>query len=63
METLKDLEPYVEATLHRFMAKIKRMMYNNKAIDIDIGTWLQLFAFGKALYHIDSTKFANTQQT
>ncbi|KEF51618.1 uncharacterized protein A1O9_12253 [Exophiala aquamarina CBS 119918] len=45
METLKDLEPYVEATIQRFMAKIKQMLDDKKAIDVDIGKWLQLFAF------------------
>ena len=48
METLKDLEPYVDATVARFVAKMQRMLPAKKALDIDMGKWLQLFAFGRA---------------
>lgn len=53
MGTLKDLEPYVEATVARFIAKIQDMLLENSVLDIDIGKWLQLFAFGMV-----SRKFA-----
>ena len=53
METLKDLEPYVEATVARFIAKIQDMLLENSVLDIDIGKWLQLLAFGMV-----SRKFA-----
>ena len=46
METLKDLEPYVDATVKSFVAKLEGVLSGNEALGIDIGEWLQWFAFG-----------------
>ena len=44
METLKDLEPYVDATVFRFVERMQAQQGSN----IDMGKWLQLFAFGRS---------------
>ncbi|KAK5465518.1 hypothetical protein LTS15_002081 [Exophiala xenobiotica] len=43
METLKDLEPYVDTTVFRFVERMRE----HRGVSIDMGKWLQLFAFGK----------------
>lgn len=44
METLLDLEPYVDATTERLFAA-----FNERAGQvIDFGNWVQLFAFGRS---------------
>jgi hypothetical protein len=63
METLKDLEPYVEATVARFIAKIQGMLLENSVLDIDIGKWLQLFAFGMVSQKFVKYQLANARQT
>ena len=42
MDNLKNLEPYVDATISNFISKMKR----KQGTCIDMGKWLQLFAFG-----------------
>lgn len=42
MDSLKDLEPYVEDAVSHFMDKMEE--FQDKSIDL--GEWLQLFAFG-----------------
>jgi cytochrome P450 len=42
METLKDLEPYVDKMLDIFTTKMDEQVEQN----IDMSNWLQLFAFG-----------------
>lgn len=43
MDSLKDLEKYVDDALSYFISKLHEMQGN----EIDLGVWLQLFAFGK----------------
>ena len=49
METLKDLEPYVNETVGHFVAKLEQMLSTEPATDVDLGKWLQLFAFGMSM--------------
>jgi hypothetical protein len=42
MESLKDLEPYVDNAVSHFMEKMDKMQGRST----DLGEWLQLFAFG-----------------
>lgn len=42
MDSLKDLEPYVEDAVSHFMDKMEEFQGRS----IDLGEWLQLFAFG-----------------
>ena len=44
METLKDLQPYVDNTIVHFIER----MEEKRSGDIDLGKWVQLFAFGKS---------------
>ncbi|KAG9724878.1 cytochrome P450 family protein, partial [Aureobasidium melanogenum] len=41
METLKDLEPYVDSTVYHFITRMRKKMTQQ----IDLGKWFQLFAF------------------
>lgn len=45
METLKDLQPYVNNAINVFMEK----MIERKDQAIDLGTWVQLFAIGECI--------------
>lgn len=49
METLKDLEPYVDSTIYHFMER----MAEKSVGEIDLGKWFQLFAFGKSKFIVD----------
>lgn len=42
LDNLKYLEPYVDGTITNFVRK----MHEFQGTDIDMGKWLQLFAFG-----------------
>lgn len=42
MDSLKDLEPYVNDAVSHFMNK----MGDFQEKSVDLGVWLQLFAFG-----------------
>lgn len=42
MDSLKDLEPYVDDAVSHFMTKMRGMQGQN----INMGLWVQLFAFG-----------------
>jgi hypothetical protein len=42
MSALKDLEDYVDQTVSTFLEKMKE----NEGQNIDMGRWVQLFAFG-----------------
>ncbi|THW71757.1 cytochrome P450 family protein [Aureobasidium pullulans] len=42
METLKDLEPYVDSTVYHFITRMKEKMTLG---EVDLGKWFQLFAF------------------
>lgn len=42
MDSLKDLEPYVENAVSHFMNKMEEF----EGESINLGEWLQLFAFG-----------------
>lgn len=46
METLKDLEPYVDSTVFHFCSRMREKMVGGA--EIDLGKWFQLFAFGKS---------------
>lgn len=48
MESLKDLEPYVHATVSRFIQKMRELQPSS----VDMGKWLQLFAFGKCAIYL-----------
>ncbi|KAI4723477.1 cytochrome P450 family protein [Aureobasidium sp. EXF-10727] len=41
METLRDLEPYVDSTIYHFITRMREKMSSQ----IDLGHWFQLFAF------------------
>lgn len=43
MDSLKDLEKYVDAAVDVFMAKMKEMQ--GQSVNMDL--WVQLFAFGE----------------
>jgi hypothetical protein len=43
VDSLKDLEKYVEDAVSHFISKLHKMQGN----EVDLGVWLQLFAFGK----------------
>lgn len=43
MDTIKHLEPYVNATITHFIER----MHGFQGKEMDMGKWLQLFAFGK----------------
>ena len=46
MEALRDLEPYVDNAVKVFMDNMKE----RKDQVIDMGNWVQLFAFGQYVY-------------
>ena len=50
MTSLKDLEPYVDDTVNRFMDA----MGERQNQVVDMGKWAQLFAFGKQTYILTS---------
>ncbi|KAI5205752.1 cytochrome P450 family protein [Aureobasidium subglaciale] len=41
METLKDLEPYVDSTVYHFISRMREKV----TTQVDLGKWFQLFAF------------------
>ncbi|KAI5262798.1 cytochrome P450 family protein [Aureobasidium subglaciale] len=41
METLKDLEPYVDSTVYHFISRMREKVTQ----EVDLGKWFQLFAF------------------
>jgi hypothetical protein len=43
MNSLKDLEEYVDQTVATFLEKMREFEGSN----VDMGKWVQLFAFGK----------------
>jgi cytochrome P450 len=56
MSSLKDLEPYVNDSIHFFMSRMDEM----KGKSVDLGLWVQLFAFGiSLLLHSKLPKSAN----
>ena len=46
LDSLKGLEKYVEDAVHHFVNKLHEM----QGTEIDLGLWLQLFAFGQRSY-------------
>ena len=42
LDSLKDLEKYVQEAVHHFIA----ILHETQGTKIDLGVWLQLFAFG-----------------
>jgi cytochrome P450 len=42
METLKDLEPYIDSTIHHFLTRLTSKLPLGP---LDLGNWFQLFAF------------------
>lgn len=61
METLKDLEPYVEATVTRLVEILRELLAGSQKVDVDMGVWLQLFAFGISPLHL-GLKIVNTSR-
>jgi hypothetical protein len=43
MSSLKDLEDYVDQTVSTFLEKMRE----HEGQSVDMGKWVQLFAFGK----------------
>jgi hypothetical protein len=45
MEALRDLEPFVDNAIHVFLEKMDERVGQI----VDMGNWVQLFAFGKVV--------------
>ena len=46
MDSLKDLEPYVDSAIRHFLTTLMA----SQDQEVDMGKWLQLFAFGKSYW-------------
>ena len=55
LDNLKNLEPYVDAAISNFLSKMRQM----QGTRIDMGKWLQLFAFGTNTESLQQAHLAN----
>jgi hypothetical protein len=45
MSTLVQFEPYIDSTTHTFLRQIERKLQGQTDMEIDLGAWLQWYAF------------------
>lgn len=62
METLKDLEPYLDSTIQRFMAKIKQMLDSNKQLMLTWENDYYCLPLVKPSIDRSSTQFVNAHR-